>query len=355
MTSRGHRGSISACPQFSSARYGKAVPRVFIDGHDATGSCSIAFLAPRLRKASMTEPKVDLDLYKLEIFYWVAELKSFSHAADLLSLRQPTVSAHVRELEDAVGGKLFYRIPGKVSLTPLGHMLAERAKNLLAFKRDTLAAVEQFHGTLTGELWVGGSNIPGEYLLPQKLGAFVNKFPRVKPILRIRDSAGVVEDLLDGKVELGFVGFKNDDTRLTFARMWKDEMVLAVPKNHSWSQRKSIDLDELRTEKFIARESGSGTLDSVMEILSDSRKPPKQLLNVSMELGSTEAIKEALMAGYGVSILSRISIRHELEEGTIIEVPIRDVIMERDFYEVCHSRRPVHPIALAFRAFLKGA
>ena len=302
----------------------------------------------------MAKPKADLDLYKLEIFYWVAELKSFSQAANLLSLRQPTVSAHVRELEDAVGGKLFYRIPGKVSFTPLGQMLADRAKTLLAFKRETAAALEQFQGTLTGELWVGGSNIPGEYLLPQKLGAFVAKYPGIKPILRIRDSAGVVEDILDGRVELGFVGFKNDDTRLTFAKMWKDEMVLVVPKNHPWSRRKSIQLDELKAEKFIARESGSGTLDSVMELLSDSRKPPEELLNVSMEMGSTEAIKEALIAGFGISILSRISIRHELAEGTIVEVPLRGVTMERDFYEVCHSRRPLHPIAQAFRAFLKS-
>jgi DNA-binding transcriptional LysR family regulator len=291
----------------------------------------------------------------LEIFYWVAELKSFSQAANLLSLRQPTVSAHVHELEEAVGGKLFYRIPGKVSFTPLGQMLADRAKTLLAFKRETVAALEQFQGTLTGELWVGGSNIPGEYLLPQKLGAFVKKYPGIKPILRIRDSAGVVEDILDGKVELGFVGFKNDDTRLTFAKMWKDEMVLAVPKNHPWSRRKSIQLKELKAEKFIARESGSGTLDSVMELLSDSRKPPEEVFNISMELGSTEAIKEALMAGFGVSILSRISIRHELAEGTIVEVPIRGMTMERDFYEVFHRRRPLHPIAQAFRAFLKSA
>ena len=129
--------------------------------------------------------KADLDLHKLEIFYWVAEMRSFSQAADLLSLRQPTVSAHIQELEQSVGGKLLYRIRGRVSLTPLGQLLAERAKNLLAFKRETVAAVELFHGTLSGELWIGGSNIPGEYFLPQRLGAFTRKFPAVRPILRI--------------------------------------------------------------------------------------------------------------------------------------------------------------------------
>jgi len=301
----------------------------------------------------MAKIKADLDLHKLEIFYWVAEHKSFSQAAELLSLRQPTVSAHVQELEKAVGGKLLYRIPGKVSLTPLGLMLAERAKNLLAFKRETVAAVEQFHGTLSGELWVGGSSIPGEYLLPQKLGEFTKKYPKVKPILRIGDSAGIVNDLLDGKVEIAFVGFKGDDVRLTFEKVWDDEMVLAVPKGHPWSKRKNVTLDDLRSEKFISREHGSGTLDSIRQLLAKHKQPAQELFNISMELGSTEAVKEALLAGYGFSILSRISIRHEVDEGSIVEVPIRGLQLDRAFYQVFHRRRPLHPIAQTFRAFLK--
>ena len=301
---------------------------------------------------SMGKIKADLDLHKLEIFYWVADLKSFSHAAELLSLRQPTVSAHVQELEQALGGKLLYRIRGRVSLTPLGQLVAERAKNLLAFKRETVAAVGQFHGTLTGELWVGGSNIPGEYLLPQKLGAFTKKYPAVRPILRIGYSAGIVEDVLDGKVELGVVGFKGGEARLRFEKIWDDEMILAVPKDHPWNGRKSVQLKELRTEKFISRERGSGTLNSFRRLLSKGRRSADELLNISMELGSTEAIKEAVLAGYGISILSRISIRHQLAEGRLVEVPIRGMTLRRDFYQVHHARRPLHPNAQAFREFL---
>lgn len=301
----------------------------------------------------MAKVKANLDLHKLEIFYWVAELKSFSQAAELLSLRQPTVSAHVQELEKAVGGKLLYRIPGKVSLTPLGLMLADRAKTLLAFKRETVAAVEQFHGTLSGELWVGGSNIPGEYLLPQKLGAFIKKYPRIRPILRISDSAGVVEDLLDGKVELGIVGAKASETRLRFEPLWDDEMVLVVPKGHPWSRRPFVRIDDLKTQKFISRERGSGTLESLRRILAKGRRSPEQVLDVGMELGSTEAIKEALLAGFGISILSRISVRHELAEGSIVEVPVRGVTMKRKFYQVYHRGRPLHPNAQAFRDFLR--
>ena len=302
----------------------------------------------------MAKVRADLDLYKLEIFYWVAELRSFSQAAELLSLRQPTISAHVQELEKSLGGKLLYRVRGRVSLTPLGRMLLERAKNLLEFKRETIAALEQFQGTLSGELWVGGSNIPGQYLLPPKLGAFVTKYPGVKPILRIGDSAGIVEDVLDGKVELGFVGFKRDDARLSFEKLWDDEMVLAVPQDHPWSRRHSVRMSDLRAEKFISREGGSGTLGSFRQLLAKHRQSPDELLNIAMELGSTEAVKEALMAGFGISILSRISIRRELTEGSIVEVPIRGLSLKRDFYKVFHKRRPLHPIAQAFRHFLKS-
>jgi DNA-binding transcriptional LysR family regulator len=150
------------------------------------------------------------------------------------------------------------------------------------------------------------------------------------------------------------VGFKGGNTQLTFEKIWDDEMILVVPKDHPWSQRKSVQITDLKSEKFIARERGSGTLDSLRDLLAQSRKSPDEVLNISMQLGSTEAIKSALRAGFGISILSRISISHELAEGILVEVPIRGLTMQRGFYEVYHSRRPLHPIAQAFQAFLKG-
>jgi DNA-binding transcriptional LysR family regulator len=302
----------------------------------------------------MGKLKGDLDLHKLEVFYWVAELKSFSEAADRLALKQPTVSAHIQELEKTLAGKLFYRIPGKVSLTPLGLLLVEKARDLLAFKRETVAAIEQFHGTLSGELWIGGSNIPGEYLLPQKLGQFIKRYPRVKPMLRIGDSAGIVEEVLDGKVEIGFVGFKNADSRLSFDKIWQDEMVLTVSKNHPWSHRKFVQLVDLRSQNFISRERGSGTLDSFRQLMTRKRRSAEDLIHVAMELGSTAAVKEALISGCGVSIMSRTSIRRELADGILVDVPIRGLKMKRDFYEVYYKQRPLSPVSQAFRNFLKN-
>jgi DNA-binding transcriptional LysR family regulator len=295
----------------------------------------------------------ELDLHKVEVFYWVAELKSFSAAAGHLSLRQPTVSAHVHELEEKLGAKLFNRQGGKIAPTPLGQVLFDSAKRLLALKRDTLASLDQFHGKVRGELRVGGSNIPGEYVLPPKLAAFAQKYPEVKPVLRIGDSAGIVEAVLDGEVEIGFVGFKGEDGRLSFQKIWKDEMVLAVPKAHPWARLKSIDLQELRKEGFISREGGSGTLRSLKRLLTRKGHKPEKLLRINMELGSTEAIKEALVAGFGISILSRTSIRRELRDGSLKEVRIRGLRLERDFYQVFHRQRVLSSVSHAFIQFLK--
>lgn len=294
-----------------------------------------------------------MDLYKLELFYWVAELKSFSRAAQRLSLRQPTVSAHVRELEEVLGARVLNRVGGEVTPTALGQVLLERAKGLLALKKETLAALDHFQGKITGELLIGGSNIPGEYILPAKLGGFLKKYPEVKPILRIGDSAGIVQAVLDGEVELGFVGFKGEDERLSFQKIWKDEMVLAVPKNHPWARLKTVNLKNLAEQGFISREGGSGTLRSFRNLLSRKVQEPEKLLNVIMELGSTEAVKEALIAGLGVSILSRTSIRRELRDGLLKEVPIRGLKLERDFYQLFHRHRTLSPVSQAFVSFLK--
>ena len=300
----------------------------------------------------MAKTKADLDLYKLEIFYWVAELKSFSQAAELLSLRQPTISAHVQELERAVGGKLFYRISGKVSFTPLGQMLAERAKNLLVFKRETVAAVEQFHGTLSGELWVGGSSIPGEYLLPPKLGAFTKKYPGVKPILRIGDSARIVEELLDGKVEIGFVGFKGDDSRLSFEKIWDDEMVLAVPKGHPWSRRKEC-RSEICAPKIHLTRARLG--HAGFHPAAPGAAPASRGRSIEHHHGTRQHRGGERSLDGGIRVLHLVTHLDppRSERGDIVEVPIRGLTMKRDFYAMFHKRRPLHPIAQAFRDFLK--
>ena len=130
-------------------------------------------------------------------------------------------------------------------------------------------------------------------------------------------------------------------------------MVLAVPKGHPMSRLKAVSLKDLRREKFISREGGSGTLRSFRDLLNRRGVEPDKLLNVSMELGSTEAIKEALIAGLGVSILSKSSILREIRDGILKQIPIRGLKLERDFYQVFHRQRSLSPVSQAFIQFLK--
>ena len=115
----------------------------------------------------------------------------------------------------------------------------------------------------------------------------------------------------------------------------------------------AIELSALQSERFISRETGSGTLDSFRELLAGRGEAADKVLNVAMQLGSTEAVKQALLGGFGVSILSRTSISRELAEGVLIEMPIEGFKMERDFYEVLYRQRPLSPAAQAFRQFLQ--
>lgn len=292
----------------------------------------------------------DLDLHKLEIFYWVTELGSFSLAAEHLSLRQPTVSAHMRTLEQQIGAKLCDRMGGKILPTPTGRLLKEQATRLLNLKNETLAALDRVRGKVRGELKVGGSSVPGEYLLPGKLGKFVREFPEVKPVLRIGDSAEILEAILDGEVELGFIGFKSADHRLSWQGLWVDEMVVGVARTHPWAGMKEVSLNELNGQRFLVREVGSGTLRSFSRLVGKK----VERLRVTMELGSAAAIKEAVIEGLGVSVLSRASIRREVKAGLIKEVRLRGFNLERQFYQVTHRQRTLSAVAKAFVQSLKS-
>ena len=304
---------------------------------------------------TMSKVKRDLDLRKLEVFYWVAELHSFSLAAEHFGLRQPTVTAHIRTLEQQLGSKLFARFGGRFDLTPSGRLLYEQAGAVLKLKNQTLAALDRIQGKVEGELRVGGSNVPGEYILPGMLGGFVARFPDVRPVLRIGDSAAIVAAILDGTVELGFTGFRTHERRLSYRKTWRDEMVVAVPSNHPWAGLKQLLLQDLGKHPFISREAGSGTLRSFQQFVVKGGRDPARLLKVGMELGSNAAVKEAIMEGLGFSILSRAAIRREVQQGLITELRIKGLDLIRPFYRVTHRDRPLTPVSRSFLQFLSRA
>src|SRR6266851_6491364 len=147
-----------------------------------------------------------MDLRRLEIFAKVAELGSFSRAAEALFLTQPTVSEHVRALEDELGVQLLDRLGRGATPTHAGRLLLGYARRMLALQREARQALDQFQGRMSGELVVGGSTIPGEYVLPALIGTFKTKYPDISVSLLIGDSRQVTEWVEDGRVELAIVG-----------------------------------------------------------------------------------------------------------------------------------------------------
>ncbi|MBW1982454.1 MAG: LysR family transcriptional regulator [Deltaproteobacteria bacterium] len=292
-----------------------------------------------------------MDLHKLEIFCKVLELKSFSKAAEACLRSQPTVSEHIRYLENLLAVRLFDRSGREVTATAAGEILYTYARKMLNVKRQAERALQLHRGKMAGTLEVGGSTIPGQYVLPAIIGRFKKQYAEIRIKLLIDDTMKISQLVLDGTVELGVVGARVNNGKLVFKKLFEDEMVLAVPPGHAWEGQTSVKLEQLTAAPFILREPGSGTRIMTVKLLEDAGFAPQQL-QVIAEMGSTDATRQGIKAGVGVSILSKMAIRDDVRFGLIAQVPIRGLDLRRSFYLVTHKRRSLSPLGQAFVDFL---
>jgi DNA-binding transcriptional LysR family regulator len=293
-----------------------------------------------------------MDMRRLEVFCKVVELKSFTKAAKALSLSQPTVSEHVRTLEEALGEKMVDRLGRAVEPTPAGRLFYEYATEILRKREEALQALMQFKGELSGPLLLGASTIPGAYVLPRLIGLFKNAHPGIHITLKISDSAEVARLVLEGEVEAGLIGAKWDDTRFDIEEIFSDELILAVHPDHPWAQKGSVTIDELDSQSFILRENGSGTRRIMEKILKRNNFDPARLSTVA-EMGSTESVRQSIKAKIGVSILSRRAVAEDIELGLLAEVTINDAVFARSFYIIRRKKRQISPLCQTFLDFLK--
>lgn len=291
-----------------------------------------------------------MDLKRLEIFYQVVEQKSFSRAAEHLRISQPSVSEHMRLLEESLGEKLLDRLGREVQPTPAGRVLLPYARRLLSQRDEALQALNQFRGELCGEITIGASTIPGSYLLPGLLAKFKQEHPDVHITLQIASSAKILQRVQDGEYEIGVVGTGKDDPRLIFDMLVEDQLVLAVPAGHPLAKSKRVTLEELIDQPFLVRESGSGTLKT-LELALKSVGMSLSDLNVVAELGSPEAIRQGVKAGIGVAILSSLAIAEELQRGELCALAVEGLDLKREFLQVKHARRQLSPVAAALADF----
>jgi DNA-binding transcriptional LysR family regulator len=297
---------------------------------------------------------VDFDLRQLEIFCKVVEIGSFTGAAAEVHLAQASVSERIANLERAVGARLLDRLGRRAVPTAVGQRLYERSVELLASKREICLELEELLGVERGTLLVGASTIPGEYILPGRVARFRERFPGVLVRVLAGDSAEVAEMVERGEVEAGFVGSTAARENLRFEAIWDDQLVLAVPAGHPLARREKVGLDRLGEEPFVIREPGSGTRQTVERALGDSAAGRELALDVVAELGSTAAVKQAVIRGLGLSILSRRALEIEIRAGLIRALRIPELSLERHVYLVLDERRTRSPLCARFVEFLRS-
>jgi DNA-binding transcriptional LysR family regulator len=292
-----------------------------------------------------------LDLRQVEVFYYVAKFRSFSKAAEALLLTQPTISGHIKALEESLTLVLFDRLGREVTLTQAGEVLYNYAKRLLSVKTAAVQALQELQGGVSGELLVGSSSTPGQYVLPPILGHFKRQYPDITVVLPITDTMDTIERIVHGDLELGIVGAWVQHAQVLYERFVEDELVLAVAHNHPWAQPGLVPLAALATQPFIQRERGSGSRLVMEQTLKQHGFEPAALRTVA-EMGSTEAIKQGIKAGIGVSIVSRIALTDELRAGSMCTVAIDGVTLQRSFYIIRHRGRTLSPLCQTFERFL---
>ena len=292
-----------------------------------------------------------MDARQLEIFVKVAELGSFSKAAEALFLTQPTVSEHIRGLEEELGVRLLDRLGRGAAPTKAGQLLLGYGRRILELHREARQALDQFQGRMSGELVVAASTIPGEYVLPALIGRFKEKYPDIAISLLIGDTQRVVEWVLEGRAELAVAGAQIDHRALEYRELMPDELVLVVSAAHPWHGKKTATLEEVRAEPLIVRERGSGSRHALEKALAEVGLDLSDFRVVG-EMGSTQAIKQGVKAGVGISLISKRAVAEECQHGTLHCVKVKDLRFSRAFYLVTSTTRSRSPLAEAFRAFL---
>ena len=292
-----------------------------------------------------------MDFRRLEVFQKVFELSSFSRAGQALLLAQPTISEHIRLLEEDLKLTLFDRQGREVIPTKAGALLYGYSRQLTALRQEALQAMQQFLDKGQGELLIGGSNIPGQYLLPGILGKFKQKYPQVRVQVLIDDTRNIVEKVLTGAIEIGVVGARVEHRLISCQFLTKDELVCIQPADFPSVGKKTLDPRELLKLPFILREPGSGTRRSIEKALTKINLNPDELSAVA-ELGSSEAVRQAVKAGLGVSILSRRSVAEDLAAGLVKEIKIKKFPLLRNFFLIHQKQRTLSPLAEEFKEFL---
>ena len=293
-----------------------------------------------------------MEFKQLEAFVAVVDYGSFSEAARKLYLTQPTISAHVRSLEEELHTRLILRTTKKTTITTRGYQLYDSAVRMLEIRNNLL---ENFTGVQKHMIDLAASTIPSSYLLPEILAAFGKTHPDIYFHSLQADSAESINRVLDGTVDLALVGQNTRDETCVFLPFCQDELVIATPiTNHYLSlQNKTVTFEDFIKDPIIIREKGSGTKKEMDLFLEQIGIKPSDL-NVIARMNDLEGIKKSIVNGLGISILSARSAIDLQKTKQILLFPLEESAHKRSFYIVYSKNRILKPHVRQFIQFVQN-
>ena len=289
-----------------------------------------------------------LNLHQLATFQAVAKHRSYVRAAEELHFSQPAVSAQIRHLEKSLGIKLFDQIGRKTHLTQAGEELYLYSQKIFSVIDETIDVMEALRSPYYGRLSVGADTTVGSYVIPGLLGKFRQIYPQVEILLQVLNRASLVEALLNNRVELAVMGAVPDDAPVEVEPLAFNPLVLVAGPTHRLAGLKNVPIEELGREHFLLREQGSGTRAALEKALEDAGVP----LQVSMQVGNNSAIKQGVVAGLGIALISRVAIDMELETNRLVILDVEGFPIIRQWRLVHIRDRYLSATARAFKSFL---
>lgn len=294
-----------------------------------------------------------MEFNQLESFISVVKHNSFSSAAKELYITQPTVSNNIQNLEKELNATLLNRNSKLITLTDAGKIFYKYAVEMINIRDNARFEISEHSKNIEGEIEITASSIPEQYMLPYIIKDFLNMYPKVSFSMNQRNSKSIIDEIIEGKLNFGIVGAKYHSEMLEYFDFYEDELMLCVPNNekYSYSNYDEVDIDMLYSEKLIFRKKGSGTRKLIEQSLS-SKDISIDDLNIVSYIDSNEMIKKMIELGLGVSFISNIAVKNEVNLGLIKTLKIKDLNMKRNFYFVYSKNRVLSPVVVAFKDFL---
>ncbi len=290
--------------------------------------------------------------HRLKAFCLIAEMKSFSKAAEAKLITQSAMSHLIRNLEDELGVKLINRHSRTISLTPAGRVFYGHAKRILDLYRNMENDVYSIVRKVKGSLYVGASPTVATYLLSQVFYGFLKKYPQVRIDLSVSNTERIIDILNDGTIDIGIVEGNIKNTTVFPEEIAEDEIVLIASDDNPLTGMKAISPDQLITQPFIMPEKGSGIREFIDDFLQTNSIDPKDI-KISMNIDNPELIIQMVQSGMGISFVSKWAVFRTVKEGSVKILPVKGKKLMRKFYTVSTEKEPSTLTAKTFKDFIR--